>query len=1122
MSPRMASNGYNPYNYQNYPQNSGQQYTGYQVAPPASAPVQQNTRPQYQQAAPAAASQSTDYLSANYSSQSYNSQTTTYGRPQDNTPATWTGTNGFGANRETTRGAAEVLRKMSNTAYGSGSTQAAGQSGFTPANTATAAAAARYSTTSPAQHQTMGQPQQSHASHSYSQAQQQAHSHPQTQPQTQARPRSVNASRTQNTAANRGITSPAMAAGYPSQRTQNTYPQQTQRSQSPAQIQYANTSASAQVTSPQNVPRAPATQNQYQDYRPRQLPSVDASRNTAASTVSTTSYNYSDSAAAASVTQQPSTVSHSAPPAAEPFNPPTPAVTVDPMAVYNPYTEYERKMEERRQQEAARAEEERKAEELRKEEERKEEERRKAEEEERARQAAEQPAEGEDSNPSNPLEAEIRAMMAKMRELNSKDPALLARIWEEERRAKAPKSPATQNKTPQPAAAEPVAAPPAPSMVQRAPAQPKKAPARAAPPPARPQSVPMPAPIAVPPARPATFASSGNTVWPAEKKISLAGAATAYLNQHNPGNQISPVTIFSMLSGNPSYIELCEQLEAMGLKLDRAAFAKNLLTAVPDVNSASRPPAQARGQPLTLPVSQRPPVPPAAMMRKVGTPSVAQSPGLPGQSPMNGSFPPFPESGKHSNSQPPAPVAQMIPLKPELKPPANKEEAARKRTFSDLIDLTAVSDDDMEPFRKKPNVSSMYSYATPGPRLDDDINSPAPNFPVAMSAPPPPQPTQVQAASAPPPPQSFRDRTVVQPLEKKKALRRNGYNIATIARDVLLACGRHPEERQLNGHLEILKTTIPQITNESDLSTLRWDIIDPGKPPRGYYKDSSQTVEEDADDEDDSEDEAEQKARAQAASQARSAAVAPPQPLPPPTNPFAKKRGPGRPRHSLPSNFDTTTNAPSTPQSANTSAKMASSAPRPAAGSVGYSAFRAATEYGPDGKPLPRKRGRPVGWRKAIHGSAAAQARPNADGSTAHLNHHTPSQLSALRNVRSGEQDPITISSSPSASKRQPRPQSFKCKWHNCKVDLHNLETLRAHVFKLHRKETLRGTLDCLWGDCGHGETNVSNTTSMRVEKHTPFSFTEEAKWKEHLEIRHFSPLKWELGDGPASGLSGE
>jgi hypothetical protein len=44
----------------------------------------------------------------------------------------------------------------------------------------------------------------------------------------------------------------------------------------------------------------------------------------------------------------------------------------------------------------------------------------------------------------------------------------------------------------------------------------------------------------------------------------------------------------------------------------------------------------------------------------------------------------------------------------------------------------------------------------------------------------------------------------------------------------------------------------------------------------------------------------------------------------------------------------------------------------------------------------------------------------------------------------------------------------------------------------------------------------------MSVEKHTPYTFSEDNKWREHLDNKHFSPMLWELGDGPASGLSGK
>jgi hypothetical protein len=801
------------------------------------------------------------------------------------------------------------------------------------------------------------------------------------------------------------------------------------------------------------------------------------------------------------------------------------------MAVYDPWPEYQRKQEALRAhkaiEDAARAEEERVAAEARKAEEAKklEESRRQeaqaaaSQPKQKAKKAQKQPQSSAETtqapaeasaSPEDALEAEIRAMMAKMRELNSKDPALLARIWEEERKAKAsPKSPTVQNKaTAQPTPAAQASTPQVAN--QRKKAVPKdSASVSAAKPP-----TPIPTPVA--PARsqapPSGSRHGGNTIWPPEKKAQLASAAAGYLNSQNPSSPVDAARILIMLNGNPSYIELCEQLERMGLKLDRAAFAKNLLTAVPDVNSTTRKTA-----PQPVPV-QRAQVPPAVMKKEISTPAAA-SPGFaPAASPaIRSSYPPFP-----SNASPgaaPMSVAEMVPIKPELKPPANKEEAARKRNLSDLVDLTQLSDEEeLGPPPKRLNADTMYSYGPPHPHIEDVMvvdsehvvnNFPIANVPSRQVSEPTPQPVPL-------PDRIIREKTIVEPLDRKKALRRNNYNPATIARDVLLACGRHPSERQLNQHLDVLRSNLPHIGFDSDLSTIRWDILDPGNPPPGYFKDSVQALAEDADDEDDSEGE---EARPRAASSViggESGAQARVQALPEAINPFKQKKRGRPPRHSFPN--DTT---PSTPKRSPSSSNMSASAPRPSAGSVGYAAFRSATEYGPDGKPLPKKKGRPVGWRKAIHGSAAAQTRPSANGHTGPFKHQ-PSQPSSLRNVRTGENEPIRIDSrSPSVANRAPHFQPYKCKWHNCTAELHNLETLQKHVFKVHRKATLRNTLECLWDDCGKEVTNFDPNTNMRIEKHTPHQFDLENDWRSHIQQNHFGPLSWELGDGPASGLSG-
>jgi hypothetical protein len=1087
MKATMSSNNYNPYSYP-YQQSSAQQYSAYQTAP-ASSNIAQPSR-QYQQPA---TTQVQDYMS--YQPQSYVNQSNGYGAGQD---SSWN-SGSYGGTRETTSRAAEVLRNMSNPSYTSSNSTCS-------TNQAVTSHSNRYATGT--SHSPQAQAQQTHATYGQS--------------QSQPRPRSVNTNRAQP--ASRGLPSPAMAAGYPSQRTQSVYTQQQQRSASPAQPQYntvpASTARSAGMTA--------TASHQFNDYSARQLPSVEASRNSQNAT-SSTSYNYGNA-------QMPSAAI--APPAPSSSMADTyiaqSTTTVDPMAVYDPWPEYQRKQAAQKAiEDAARAEEERIAQEARKvEEQKKEEERKRQEEADRSRQpkpkakkgqkqqsttaGAASAAPAEDDGPGEALEAEIRAMMTKMRELNSKDPALLARIWEEERRAKAPKSPTTQNKAiPQAPAAQPAqatqdvqASTPQPANSRKK-TVPKEASKPAAP--AVAQAVP------VRHAQPTPNRPSGNTVWPPEKKAHLANAAAAYLNAQNGAHRVVPGQILSLLDSNPSYIELCEQLEQMGLKLDRAVFAKSLLTAVPDVNSATR---KSVPQPALTPV-QKPHVPPAVMKKEVATPVVATSLQYARAvvSPINrGSYPPFPDNG--SPAPTPVPVAEMVPIKPELRKPANKEEAARKRNLSDLVDLTQLSEDeDMGPPPKRHNADSMYAFGSPhADAMIVDEEPSTPNFPIANT------PTHQPQAPVPQPiqpPSELRHRNYVEPLEKKKALRRNQYNPATIARDVLLACGRHPSERQLNQHLDMLRTTLPQISFDSDLSTIRWDLIDPGRPPPGYFKDSVQALTEDADDEDDSNDE-ERETRPRAPSNAiggESGAQARVQALPEAINPFKQKRRGRPPRQSFPDGA-----GPVTPKRPSNSVVMSSSAPRPtsAAAGVGYQAFRSVTEYGPDGQPLPKKKGRPVGWRKAIHGSAAAQARPNPNKHNGLLETHQPAQPSSLRNVQTGPSEPIRIDSrSPSVANRGPY-QSFKCKWQNCKADLHNLDTLKKHVFKVHRKETLGNTLECLWDDCGKEVTNYDPMTNMRIERHQPHSFDLESAWRGHIQQHHFDPISWGLGDGPASGVSGK
>ncbi|EMD91575.1 hypothetical protein COCC4DRAFT_78864 [Bipolaris maydis ATCC 48331] len=1051
----MSTNGYNLYN-RPHQQSSAQQYASCQTAP-ASNNITESAR-QYQQPPPPP--QAHQYMP--YLTQSYTTQNSGSG-------ATWN--NGtYGATHEKRSRAAEVLH--SNPSYTPSTTSGTTQPTFTT-NTTTSSHPAHYASSNAPQ----ALAQQSHCVHG----------------QSQAHLQSVN-----NNRALPSLLTASMSHLHATQSMHNQ--QQQQRSASPAQPQYTNLQANNARTATMM-----ATENQqYGSYGNQQIASAESSRGSQNHTPSYVS-NYD-------TTPVPPAAS-SAPTVSMPDTYHTQGTTtVDPLAVYDPWPEYQRKQAARKAiEDAARAEEERVAAETRKIEEecRREEEReslpqpqpksnasqsQKDQQPNIAEVAAAPPA--DENGSSDALEAEIRAMMAKMRELNGKDPSLLARIWEEERRAK-PKSQAVQSKpTPPTAAAQSTqpahASTPRPANLRENISHSEAANTNG--------SKPATSVVAhaEPVRRTQTLASRpvGNTVWPAEKKAHLAKAAAAYIDSQNTFRKIQPSRIISLLNDNPSYIQLCEQLEQMGFKLDRAAFAKCLLTAVPDLNSKPR---QSLPQ-LPAPV-QTPPVPPAVMKKDISA-SVAPSPqDTPASGPSTSGPPasaepytPFPNddspavSPAHTPAPAPAhaPVAEMMPIKPELRKPANKEEAARKRNLSDLVDLTQLSEDeDTGPPPKRMDTGAMHTSELEGTtdggkQLSTSITNG------------PPQSVIQQLPSLP---NSLRYTTYVQPLDRNKALRRNTYNPATIARDVLIACGRHPSQRNLNQHLDQLRTSLPNVTMESDLSTIRWDLIDPGNPPPDYFKERVEDLTQDANEEDSGDDERPRPRSPSNAIGGESGAQVKVQALPEAINPFIKKRRGRRPRNSLPNTIEPVKQ----PAPMNSSDRPASGA-----SGVGYSAFRSATQYNPDGTPIPKKKGRPVGWRKAIHGSAATQARTNSNKDTGLLNKHQPPQPSSMRNVRTDDAAIRIDSRSPSVVNRVF--QSYKCKWLKCTAELHNMDTLKKHVFRVHRKETVGNILNCLWGDC-----------SKDTHSH---SFDLESNWRSHLQQVHFDPLLWELGDGPASGLS--
>ena len=81
-------------------------------------------------------------------------------------------------------------------------------------------------------------------------------------------------------------------------------------------------------------------------------------------------------------------------------------------------------------------------------------------------------------------------------------------------------------------------------------------------------------------------------------------------------------------------------------------------------------------------------------------------------------------------------------------------------------------------------------------------------------------------------PDALLSEDVVRPMRKREdALRRSKYSPETIARDILIAVGSHPQMDPLNAHLDILRRRFKAVDLESDMSTFRWDLVDPEQIP---------------------------------------------------------------------------------------------------------------------------------------------------------------------------------------------------------------------------------------------------------------------------------------------------
>lgn len=837
------------------------------------------------------------------------------------------------------------------------------------------------------------------------------------------------------------------------------------------------------------------------------------------------------------------------------------------------------------------------------------------------------------------LEAQMRDLLKQMRVLNEQDPVLLTRLWVEERDGPlhsdaipsrpvqvAGVTPENVQSTPtQKPAPKPRAQPKKatavtsmrPSVQQLAPEEPKTAqPSEAQ---AQIPRLAIPAfekPSLVETAKSSVVANPPQrTVWPAEKLAVLAAAASDILPKlpQNTGKTISIETISAILATDPSYVQLCVQLEALGFFINRKTFAKALLTAVPDVNqvrpvasiaapgsAAADAPPPSENAPLTsgaslreaelwllntskpvietastpapvvdqpsevaVPASSNVSLPVKRKSTKDNSSSKSGAQIDPGSHPANpididlqlhgldaikrfndllpstdGGLPPIegpspvPQVISNNNTGKKRSRAKTTLASPGPPTPPTKQQLARKRTFGDLVDLTQLLDEEPLPFLPLTNRhevdQTVHQLPSPPYTVQDAGTSPRTQAKglgqIVQSGQPVmkgPRPAYFESASKlvakpvaqapkdsslslPPLPYNHPARTtqLVEPLDKYKAIRRSTYDASTIARDVLVACGRHPDMRRLNFHLEVLKLAFPEVDNTSDLSTFRWDVVDPGGPPpgSGNPQPAPYAVEDAfADDEDDDADSVLDEPRTVrqlvsgggAGSGDGEVVTELPSRF---TRPNIKTPHLKRKRRRSPGDvavFGNPNGGSSRPTSV--VSKPNSEASEAGAGTPnndivsGYTALHAASGE-------PKKKGRPVGWRKWMQ--------------------KTPSGAPSGLSKRS------TMASSP-VPESQPEYKVYKCEWQDCRAELHNLATLRRHIHKLHLKKAPRGGYDCLWAGCGKVTSSTDKATNRTSSRFENINSATEAEWKEHVEKKHISPIAWELGDGPTGGVSG-
>ena len=208
----------------------------------------------------------------------------------------------------------------------------------------------------------------------------------------------------------------------------------------------------------------------------------------------------------------------------------------------------------------------------------------------------------------------------------------------------------------------------------------------------------------------------------------------------------------------------------------------------------------------------------------------------------------------------------------------------------------------------------------------------------------------------------------------------------------------------------------------------------------------------------------------------------------------------------------------------------ASSQPRSQTPSQPQSQPPSQPESQPPSQPSgPRRRGRPLGSKNRGPRKSAAQSHMGA--LTGPQSSMEPPRQSGLRNSMTAFDGFAVVIDSHHSDKKEEQDKKrinpiqpngvvhkvYKCRWNDCPYELHNLQTLRKHVYK-HREQYGEGPIPCCWAECGTINLSENDAENELI----PLEFDNVSAWELHIDAKHLNILAWDMGDGPSSSGTSE